>query len=101
MFDLFKAFLSRVSGLGAEVHIRNEENLNYPLHLAAQNGEKDMLRIIYDTAKQQTKKSDTEISNVTNKKLETPLHRAALFNRTEAVKFLLEQLVFYQYSSRR
>ncbi|XP_063716937.1 transient receptor potential cation channel subfamily A member 1 homolog isoform X3 [Symsagittifera roscoffensis] len=75
---------------GAEAHVKMEEDFNYPLHLAAQNGVLEMLELVYKYAKEQTHKSDPEILNVKNKSMETPLHKAASFNREVAVQFLLQ-----------
>ncbi|XP_075241022.1 transient receptor potential cation channel subfamily A member 1 homolog isoform X2 [Convolutriloba macropyga] len=75
---------------GAEAHIRMEDNYNYPLHLAAQNGEMEMLELVFNQAKEQTHKQGSDILNVQNKGFETPLHKAASYNREKAIEFLLQ-----------
>jgi len=75
---------------GAEAHVRMEDNFNYPLHLAAQNGVIEMLELVFDHAKKQTHKQGPDILNVKNKGYETPLHKAASYNRETAIQFLLD-----------
>ena len=71
-----------------------EDNYNYPLHLAAQNGEMEMLELVFNQAKEQTHKQGSDILNVQNKGFETPLHKAASYNREKAIEFLLQKLVY-------
>ena len=41
-------------------------------------------------------KSEQKVVNVTNRDLQTPLHRAVMFNRVHCAEFLLEKLVLTQ-----
>ncbi|XP_075265924.1 palmitoyltransferase ZDHHC13-like, partial [Convolutriloba macropyga] len=66
------------------------DNMYYPIHLAAQNGELPMMEAIFDHALLETK-SEQKVVNVTNRDLQTPLHRAVMFNRVHCAEFLLEK----------
>lgn len=58
--------------------------MSTPLHLAATDGDLAIVRMLIQHD------ANVEAKNALQ---ETPLHRAALFNRTEVIEFLLKQYV--------
>ena len=65
-----------------------QEDDSTPIHLAAANGSSELLKIMFEM---QPGLTDSTLKMEDNSGM-TPLHRAAMFERTECVKNLIENV---------